>query len=100
MQIISLIANLLMGGGLIVTLVTLKSQRAKAAEEARSLSIENDEKVNRLVNEYFVEPLKKEITSLRREMAKLRKAIERIPDCPHASECPVKDELDKTKTDE
>ena len=91
--LVSVILNLLLTGSNIVTLVTLRSQRAKAAEEARSLAIDNDKKVSEMVNEYFVEPLKKEITALRREMLRLRKAIEKIPECPHAAECPVKESL-------
>ena len=49
-----------------------------------------------MVNEYFVEPLKKEITSLRRQVSRLTRAIEKIQSCPHSADCPVKDELDET----
>lgn len=65
-EIISTALNLILSGGLFVTLATLRSQRQKAQEEAKSLAIENDRKVSELVNEYFVEPLKREMTSLRR----------------------------------
>ncbi len=98
--IVSLALNLVLGGGLIVTLVTIRSLKTKAEEEAKSLSIDNDRKVSELVNEYFVEPLKKDITSLRRQVSRLTRAIEKIPSCPHSADCPVKDELDDTKTDE
>ena len=94
--IVSGILNLLLTGSNIVTLVTLRSQRAKAHEEAKSLALDNDKKVSDMVNEYFVEPLKKEITSLRRQVSRLTRAIEKIQSCPHSADCPVKDELDET----
>ena len=42
---------------------------------------------------YVVEPLKKEISALRRDVRKLNRAIDKIADCPHAGECPVKQQL-------
>lgn len=98
--VISTVLNLLLGGGLIVTLVTLRSQIAKAKEEAKGLAIDNDKKISEMVNEYFVEPLKKEITSLRKQMSRLTRAIEKIPSCPHSADCPVKDSLDNSKIEE
>lgn len=98
--IVSLVLNLLLSGGLLVTVVTLRSQKAKAQEEAKGLALDNDEKVSKMVNEYFVEPLKKDITSLRRQVSRLTRAIEKIPSCPHSADCPVKDELDANKPDE
>lgn len=95
-EVLSLVFNVLLAGGLLVTLVTLKSVRQKAAEEARSLALDNDRKVSEMVNEYLVEPIKKEVTGLRREVSKLRRAIEKIPACPHSSECPVKAEMEET----
>ena len=59
LALVSVILNLLLTGSNIVTLVTLRSQRAKAHEEAKSLALDNDKKVSDMVNEYFVEPLKK-----------------------------------------
>ena len=53
-----------------------------------------------MVNEYFVEPLKKEITSLRKQMSRLTRAIEKIPSCPHSADCPVKDSFDNSKIEE
>lgn len=95
--IVSAILNLLLTGSNIATLVTLRSQRAKAQEEAKSLALDNDKKVSDMVNEYFVEPLKKEITSLRRQVSRLTRAIEKIQSCPHSADCPVKDELDEAE---
>lgn len=98
--IISSVLNLLLGGGLLVTIVTLRSQKAKAEEEVKSLALDNDKKVSEMVNEYFVEPLKKDIASLRKQVSRLTRAIEKIPSCPHSADCPVKDSLDNSKIDE
>ena len=49
--IVSLVLNLVLSGGLLVTVVTLRSQKAKAQEEAKGLAIDNDEKVSKMVNE-------------------------------------------------
>ena len=98
--IISSVLNLLLGSGLLVTIVTLRSQKAKAEEEVKGLALDNDKKVSEMVNEYFVEPLKKDIASLRKQVSRLTKAIEKIPSCPHSADCPVKDSLDNTKVDE
>ena len=98
--VISSVLNLLLGGGLLVTIVTLRSQKAKAEEEAKGLALDNDKKVSEMVNEYFVEPLKKGITSLRKQVSRLSRAIEKIPSCPHSADCPVKDSLDNSKIEE
>jgi len=98
--IISTVLNVLLSGGLLVTLATLRSQQEKAKEEVKSIALDNDKKVSDMVNEYFVEPLKKDIASLRKQVSRLTRAIEKIPSCPHSADCPVKDELDKTKNDE
>jgi len=95
--IVSAILNLLLTGSNIVTLVTLRSQRDKAQEEAKSLALDNDKKVSEMVNEYFVEPLKKDIASLRKQVSRLTRAIEKIPSCPHSADCPVKNALDETE---
>ena len=98
--LVSTLLSLLLGGGLVVTLVTLKSIQKKAKEEAESVALDNEKKLSEMIKEYFVEPLKKEITSLRRTVSRLTRAVERIPSCPHSADCPVKDALDETKTDE
>ena len=98
--LVSTLLNLLLSGGLVVTLVTLKSIQKKAKEEAESVALDNEKKLSEMIKEYFVEPLKKEITSLRRTVSRLTRAVERIPSCPHSADCPVKDALDETKTDE
>lgn len=98
--IISLVLNLLLSGTVIVQVVTIRSLKKKAEEEAKGIALDNEKKLSEMINEYFVEPLKKEITSLRRTVSRLTRAVERIPSCPHSADCPVKDALDETKTDE
>ena len=95
--LVSTLLNLLLGGGLVVTLVTLKSIQKKAKEEAESVALDNEKKLSEMIKEYFVEPLKKEITSLRRTVSRLTRAIDRIPSCPHSADCPVKDALNETE---
>ena len=95
--LVSTLLNLLLGGGLFVTLVTLKSIQKKAKEEAESVALDNEKKLSEMIKEYFVEPLKKEITSLRRTVLRLTRAIDRIPSCPHSADCPVKDALNETE---
>ena len=46
-----------------------------------------------ILMEEVVEPLKKEINAIRREMARLRKAVEKVSVCPHSADCPVRREL-------
>ena len=100
LEIILSILNLLTGGGLLVSLVTLRIQKARAEEEVKGLALDNDKKVSEMVNEYFVEPLKKDIASLRKQVSRLTRAIEKIPSCPHSADCPVKDSLDNSKIEE
>lgn len=94
-EIISIVLNALLGGGFIVTLVTLRATRRKANAEAESQQIAN---ASALLSEYvknIVEPLKKEVNALRANIRSLTKAINRIQDCPHAGDCPVRGELQK-----
>ena len=97
MDILRLIVDLMMGGSLIVTLFTLRSTRRKASEDARSAAIENDKSLMQGFKEYIVEPLKKEVNALRKDVRRLYRAIEKINDCPHAGNCPVRNELQDTK---
>ena len=92
-EIIRIIIEAVLGGTLIVTLVTLRSTKKKASEEAKSMEIDNNKKLIHGFNEYIVEPLKKEVNGLRKDVRRLNRAIEKINDCPHAGTCPVRREL-------
>ena len=56
---------------------------------------EDIRKANDILVEGIVTPLKKEINSLRRDVDKFRKAVEKIPSCAHADNCPVSRQLQK-----
>ena len=92
-EIIRIIIEALMSGALIITLVTLRSTKKKAAEQAKSIEIDNDKNIMQNFLEYIVEPLKKEVNGLRKDVRKFTRAIEKINDCPHAADCPVRREL-------
>ena len=91
--------NWILGGGLLVTvvgLVTLKATVRKANAEAESVRIDNTEQATRILIDNIVEPLKEELNATRkdlqatkREMARLRKAIDTANSCKHHDDCPV-----------
>lgn len=92
-QMIHLAVDALLGGTLVVTLVTLRAKRKKAHEEAKAVELDNSKKLLDSFNEYIVEPIKKEVNALRKDVRRLNRAIEKINDCPHAATCPVRREL-------
>ena len=98
-EIIRLIVESLLGGTLIVTLVTLRAKRKRANEEAKSVELDNNKKLLDSFNEYIVEPIKKEVNALRKDVRRLNRAIEKINDCPHAATCPVRNELQNCPDD-
>lgn len=97
------IVELLLTGGLIVTLVTLRSTRRKANAEADGVEKDNREKDMNLGEQYvnafmknIVDPLKSEMVELRQrvvtltdEVKELKDAVQKANTCPHAAECPV-----------
>lgn len=102
--------NLILGGGLSATVVTLvtmkatvrkaKAEAEKANAEAEAMRIDNTEHATRILMENIVKPLKdefnetkKELARNTREMARLRKAIDTANSCKHSGDCPVLDKL-------
>ena len=61
--------------------------------DAETVRIDNTEHATRILIDNIVEPLKKELSATRREMARLRKAIDGANDCLHRADCPVLHEL-------
>lgn len=107
---LSEILNYILGGGVLALLIGVltlkatvreanaKAERAKA--EAESVRIDNAEHATRILIENIVEPLKKELNETRkdlqatkREMARLRKAVNDANSCRHHDDCPVLDGL-------
>jgi len=86
LELISLILNALFGGGLIISLATLKSTRKQAKQDTDKSLVDN-------FNDYIVSPLKSEVNELRKSVNRLNRAISKISSCPHASTCPVRDAL-------
>lgn len=115
----SVVLNWIFGGGLVAALTalltlgpTLRKARAeaeKAKADAETVHIDNAEHATRILIENIVEPLKDELNATRkdlqatkREMARLRKAIDTANSCRHHDDCPVLyglRELPKTEPD-
>ncbi|MEY8684846.1 hypothetical protein AB9N12_01450 [Bacteroides sp. AN502(2024)] len=111
---LSEILNIILGGGLIGTIVTLRStarkakaEAVKAEADAETVRIDNAEHATRILVDNIVKPLKdefnetkeelvetkKELARNTREMARLRKALDGANSCEHRDGCPVLDRL-------
>ena len=104
-EIVSIILNLVLGGGFIVTVFTLKQERLKASAnakkaeaEAENAELDNEEKAAQILMEQVVKPLKTELNGVRRELKGLKKAVESIKDCPHSDACPVRERMRNEQT--
>lgn len=103
---LSEILNLVLGGSLVgalISIVTIRSalkkaraEAEKALAEADTVKITNTEQATRILVENIVKPLteelnetRKEIGSIKREVARLRKAIDGANNCRYNSDCPV-----------
>lgn len=73
----------------------LRAEVQKKLAGVKDSELENVRKANDILIEGIVTPLKKEINSLRRDVDKFRKAVEKIPSCSHADNCPVSRQLQK-----
>ena len=118
---LSEILNYILGGGVLALLVGVMTMKAtvreanakaeqakaeaeKAKAEAESVRIDNAEHATRILIENIVEPLKKELNETRkdlqatkREMARLRKAINDAKSCRLHDDCPVLDGLRRSE---
>ena len=98
------------GGGLVAALVaivtlraTLREAQGKAEQahaDADAVKITNTAQATRILVENIVEPLKqelnetrKELSSFKREVVRLRKAIDAANNCRYHDDCPVLDQL-------
>lgn len=98
--IISLVLNALFSAGFIVSIVTLRETKRKAQAEVEAAKATNANTILETNQKYIVEPLKKEINGLRKTVSNLTRAINRINDCPHAIDCPIRAELQKQQADD
>lgn len=103
---LSEIFNFVLGGSLLATVIGIVTLRAtvrkanaeaeKAKADAETVRIDNAEHATRILVDNIVEPLKEELNGTRkdlmatkREMARLRKAIDTANSCKHHDDCPV-----------
>ena len=110
---LSEILNVVLGGSLvsaIVSIVTIRSALKKARSEAEkamaesdTVKITNTEQATRILGENIVNPLKeelnetrKEVVSLKREVARFRKAVDSANSCRYNDDCPVLDRMRNT----
>ena len=77
--------------------------RRKHKQEVEGLKADNRQKDLDLSKDYvtewrtfIAEPLQREVSELRSEVAQLRHAIQAIEACPHRDGCPVVDRLQRT----
>ncbi|MBR3565336.1 MAG: hypothetical protein IKN91_03275 [Paludibacteraceae bacterium] len=97
LEIIRLIFEFVLSGTLIVTLVTLRSTRQKAQQDARKSTLDNDKALMNGFQEFIVEPLKKEVNALRKDVRRLNRAIDKANTCDYTAACPVRLELQNAK---
>ncbi len=103
---ISEIMNIVLGGGLVATVAAIgtlrstvrkaKAESMKAEADAETVRMDNTEHATRILVDNIVKPLKEELNETRRyleaskrEMARLRKAIDSANGCRHHDGCPV-----------
>lgn len=73
-------------------LESLRAQVEASKTDTRGDELENVKNGMSILMEQVVEPLKKEINAIRKELARLRRAVEKANRCPfadHADACPV-----------
>lgn len=75
----------------------LKTEVQAAKINTRGDELENVKAAMDILMEQVVEPLKREINGIRKEMVRLRRAVELANHCPHSAICPVRDELQKSE---
>ncbi len=93
------VLNWVFGGSLVAAVTALlsvgpsvrkaKAEAERARADAETVHIDNAEHATRILIDNIVEPLKKELNATRREMARLRKAIDGANGCEHRRDCPV-----------
>lgn len=101
-ETLSILLNILFGGGLIATVVsllTMKSEVKKAKALAESADLDNIEKATSILMENIVKPLKREMYALRKETSRLRRAIDQSNNCEHSASCPVRKQLSADASD-
>ena len=76
----------------------LRAEMEEKLSAVKKSELDNVREASQILMENIVKPLKMEIQSLRRDVNKFSKAVEKIPSCPMADKCPVSRELLITET--
>ena len=71
----------------------LRAEMEEKLSAVKRSELGNVREASQILMENIVKPLKTEIQSLRRDVNKFSKAVEKIPSCPMADKCPVSREL-------
>ena len=89
--------------GMVSGWVTWWLDRRRHKQEVEGLKADNRQKDLDLSKDYvtewrtfIAEPLQREVSELRSEVAQLRHAIQAIEACPHRDGCPVVDRMQRT----
>lgn len=115
LEIISIVLNFVLGGGLIAAITAVATLRSSVKEaegkaeqalaeakrihaQAQSTELDNEEKTIQIFKQYVYEPIQKEATALRRSVNRLNRAIDKIVECPTAATCPVRRELQEPES--
>ena len=72
---------------------SLRADVAKKQADNQGVELDNVRQGNEILLEQIVKPLKTEIKNLRHDVNKFRRAVEKIPACPHSAAGPVRHEL-------
>lgn len=78
----------------------LRVEIKKTLSDVRGNELNNVREGNEILMSQIVAPLKQELKSLRYDVNKFRRAIEKIPACPHSDFCPVALELRSDEKDD
>ena len=71
----------------------LRAEMEEKLSAVKKSELDNVREASQILMENIVKPLKTEIQSLRKDVNKFSKAVEKIPSCPMADKCPVSREL-------
>lgn len=96
--ILTVLNSLLVSGGLVV-LVTLRSTIKTSKANAQGAGTDANDKLMQSYEEHILNPILKANEKTNRKLDRLTRAIEKIPTCKHAAQCPVSDELQKSAAD-
>ncbi|MFR9574292.1 MAG: hypothetical protein SNG79_01370 [Rikenellaceae bacterium] len=76
----------------------LRAQVAALKTDTKGDELKNVREGMSILMEEVVEPIKKEINAVRRELARFRKAVEKGATCKHYGMCPIVNELRLTES--